>query len=138
MAMRTYLAVTDYDPSTRNWVIFLPAFPWVHSWSPTAAELLQTVRDAIATAVEALEDDGEELPRSLEDGEPGEYVRTDFRDPRAMYVSVETRGKPVAVDVSLEESLLARLDAYSEQRGLSRSEAIAQAVRSAIANDASR
>jgi hypothetical protein len=68
----------------------------------------------------------------------GEYVRTDFRDPRAMYVSVETRGKPVAVDVSLEESLLARLDAYSEQRGLSRSEAIAQAVRSAIANDASR
>jgi predicted RNase H-like HicB family nuclease len=133
MATKYYLAIVDRHPAETNFSIIFPDFPGVTSVAGKFADVMHQAKDALATAVEDLEHDGETLPPSIEDDALPDYDRTQFHDPRTLLVPVETTGRALRVNVSLDEGLLARIDDVSKRTGLSRSALLARGARMLIA-----
>ncbi len=137
MATKYYLAIADRQRGESSWSIIFPDFPGVTSVAGTFADVMHQAKEALATAVEDMERDGETLPPSVEDDAMPDYDRAAFHDPRALLVPVETKGRALRVNVSLNEGLLARIDDVSKRTGLSRSALLARAARMLIAAEAS-
>lgn len=135
MATKYYLAVADRLPGESNWSIIFPDFPGVTSVAETFAAVMRQAKDALATAVEDMEQDGEALPPSVEEDALPDYDRTAFHDPRTLLVPVETTGRALRVNISLDEGLLARIDDVSKRTGLSRSALLARGARMVIATE---
>jgi predicted RNase H-like HicB family nuclease len=133
MATKHYLAIADRLPGETNWSITFPHFPSVTSVSETFAGVMRQAKDALASAVEDMETDGETLPPSVEDNAIADYDRTNLHDPRTLLVPVETAGRAQRVNVSIDEGLLARIDDISRRTGLSRSSLLARGARLIIA-----
>ncbi len=135
MATKYYLAIADRLPGESNWSIIFPDFPGVTSVAEKFADVMRQAKDALATAVEDMEQDGEALPPSVEEDALPDYDRTAFHDPRILLVPVETAGRALRVNVSLDEGLLARIDDVSQRTGLSRSALLARGARMLIATE---
>ncbi len=135
MATKYYLAIADRQPGEKRWSITFPDFPGVTSVAETFAEVMPEAKDALASAVEDMARDGEALPRSVEEGAPPDYDRAAFHDPRTLLVPVETAGRALRVNVSLDEGLLARIDNVSKRTGLSRSAPLARGARMIVATE---
>ncbi len=135
MATKYYLAIADRLPGEANWSILLPAFPGVTSVAERFADVMRQARDALASAVEDMEREGEALPPSIEDDAIPDYDRSHTHDPRALLVPVETAGRALRVNVSLDESLLARIDDVARRTGVSRSSLLARGARLVIASE---
>ncbi len=125
----------DRRPGESNWSITFPDVPGVTSVAEKFADVMRQAKDALATAVEDMEQDGETLPPSVEEDVLPDYDRTAFHDPRTLLVPVETTGRALRVNVSLDEGLLARIDDVSKRTGLSRSALLARAARILIATE---
>jgi hypothetical protein len=82
-----------------------------------------------------MEQDAEALPPSVEEDALPDYDRTAFHDPRTLLVPVETTGRALRVNISLDEGLLARIDDVSKRTGLSRSALLARGARMVIATE---
>ena len=136
MATRYYLAVADRHPNERRWSIVFPQLPGVTSVAETFADVMRQAKDALATAIEDMEQDGEVLPPSIEEGAVPDYDRSACHDPRALLVPVETSGRAVRVNISLEEGLLVRIDDVARRTGLTRSSLLARGARMVIASEA--
>lgn len=136
MATRTYLAIADRQPGEGAWSILFPDFPGVTSVAGRFAEVMRQAKDALATAVEDMEADGVTLPPAVENDGLPDIDRAPFHDPRVFLVPVETAGRAVRVNVSLDEGLLGRLDDLSRRTGLSRSALLARGARLAISAEA--
>ena len=128
-----YLAIADRLPNESSWSITFPDFPGVISVAEKFSGVMRQAKDALATAVEDMERDGEALPPSVEDDALPSYDRTAHYDPRVLLVPVETAGRALRVNVSLDEGLLARIDDVSKRTGLSRSALLARGARLLIA-----
>ncbi len=127
MAQRHYLGITE--PGADNWSISFPAFPGVISVGDTFAEALEHGRDALASAVDAMQEDGQALPPDYTvNAEPG-YDPADYRDPRVVVLSVEVASKALRINVTMEEALLARLDRVAEGTHTTRSALLAKGAR---------
>ena len=127
MAQRHYLGIAE--PGLHNWSISFPAFPGVISTGMTFAELLENGRDALASVVDALQEGGESLPSDYTAStEPG-YDPAQYRDPRAVVLSVEVASKALRINVTMEEALLARLDRVAERTHTTRSALLAKGAR---------
>jgi len=137
MATKYYLAVADREPGESNWSIVFPDFPGVTSAAEKFAGVMQQAKDALATAVEDMQQDGEPLPPSIEEDALPDIDRAAFHEPRTLLVPVETAGRALRVNVSLDEGLLARIDDVSKRTGLSRSALLARAARMLIATETS-
>ena len=135
MATKYYLAISDRLPGESNWSITFPDFPGVTSVAEKFADVMRQAKDALATAVEDMEQDGEALPPSVEEDALPDYDRTAFHDPRTLLVPVETTGRALRVNISLDEGLLARIDDVSKRTGLSRSALLARGARMVIATE---
>lgn len=135
MATKYYLAVADRLPGESNWSIIFPDFPGVTSVAEKFADVMRQAKDALATAVEDMEQDGDALPPSVEEDALPDYDRTAFHDPRTLLVPVETTGRALRVNISLDEGLLARIDDVSKRTGLSRSALLARGARMVIATE---
>lgn len=135
MATKYYLAVADRRPGESNWSITFPDVPGVTSVAEKFADVMRQAKHALATAVEDMEQDGETLPPSVEEDVLPDYDRAAFHDPRTLLVPVETTGRALRVNVSLDEGLLARIDDVSKRTGLSRSALLARAARILIATE---
>jgi len=135
MATKYYLAIADRLPDESNWSITFPDFPGVTSVAEKFAGVMRQAKDALATAVEDMEQDGEALPPSVEEDALPEYDRAAFHDPRTLLVPVETTGRSLRVNVSLDEGLLARIDDVSKRTGLSRSALLARGARMLIVTE---
>lgn len=135
MATKYYLAVADRLPGESNWSIIFPDFPGVTSVAETFAAVMRQAKDALTTAVADMEQDGEVLPPSVEEDALTDYDRTAFHDPRTLLVPVETTGRALRVNISLDEGLLARIDDVSKRTGLSRSALLARGARMVIATE---
>jgi predicted RNase H-like HicB family nuclease len=133
MPTKHYLAIADRLPNEANWSITFPDFPGVTSVSETFAGIRREAKDALASAVEDMEKDGEKLPPAIEDDAIPDYDRAGLHDPRTLLVPVETAGRAQRVNVSLDEGLLARIDDISRRTGLSRSSLLARGARLIIA-----
>jgi hypothetical protein len=64
-----------------------------------------------------------------------DYDRSAFSDPRSMLVPVETAGRALRVNVSIDEGLLGRIDEVSKRTGMSRSALLARGARLVIAEE---
>jgi predicted RNase H-like HicB family nuclease len=135
MATKYYLAIADCQPGESNWSIIFPDFPGVTSTAGKFADVMHQAKDSLATAVEDMEHDGETLPPSIEEDALPDYDRVGFHDPRTLLVPVETTGRALRVNVSLDEGLLARIDDVSKRTGLSRSALLARGARMLIATE---
>ena len=133
MPTRTYPAIVDFDPGTGNWTIVFPGFPGVTSVAETIADIPRQAGDALASAVEDMEREGEALPPSIEDGAVAvEYDRADYAGPRIWMIPVETQGRAIRINMSMEEGLLARLDEVARRTGATRSALLARGARMVI------
>jgi predicted RNase H-like HicB family nuclease len=135
MTLKTYLAIADRFPGEPLWSITFPDFPGVTSTAETFAAVMRQAKEALATAVEDMQADGEILPACLEDDITPTYDKTHFHEPRILAVPVETAGRALRVNISLEEGLLARIDDVAKRTGLSRSSLLARGARMLIATE---
>jgi predicted RNase H-like HicB family nuclease len=90
VATKYYLAIADRQPDETNWSIVFPDFPGVTSAAEQFAAVMQQAKDALATVVEDMRQDGEPLPPSVEDDALPDVDRAKFHDPRTLLVPVET------------------------------------------------
>lgn len=135
MATRHYFAIADRHPGEANWSITFPGFPGVTSVAEQFAAVMRQAKDALATAVEDMVKDGEPLPPAVENETVPDYDPSAYHNPRALLVPVETPGRALRVNVSLDEGLLARIDDVAKRTGLSRSALLARGARMVIASE---
>ena len=133
MATKSYLAIADKVPGETAYSIVFPAFPGVTSVAATLANVLPQARDALATVIEDMEADGDPLPLSIEDGAAIPDLPEGLSNPVVLMVPAEVRTRAVRVNISLDEGLLARMDAVASRTGTSRSALLAKGARMAIA-----
>ena len=128
MAVRQYLGVAERGDE--GWWISFPVFPGLTSAGNTLAELAGNARDALATAIEAMQEDGEVIPAGVEDDPTGgDYDPSGYRDARAMLVPVEVGGKSLRINVTMDEGLVSRLDDLGRRTGTTRSALLARGAR---------
>ncbi len=73
--------------------------------------------------------EGEDLPRSIEEGEQRESFSGEFHNPRDVVVPVEVPDNPVRINVSIDRGLLKRIDDAASRRGMTRSGFLAESAR---------
>jgi predicted RNase H-like HicB family nuclease len=100
-----------------NWSISFPAFPGTVTTGQDFAELMANARDALASVVAAIVEDGQALPASFESSpEQGYLARAGYQDPHIVLVPVEAGGRAVRINVTMDEGLVARLDTLAAPR----------------------
>ena len=136
MAISHYLGVAEPGPS--NWSISFPAFPGTVTTGNTFAELMVNARDALASVIEAMQEDGQPIPDGFV-GRPGEapsFSDADYRGPHIVLVPVEIGGKAVRINVTMDEGLVARLDHVAGRVHSTRSALLARGARLVLAAEA--
>jgi predicted RNase H-like HicB family nuclease len=135
MATRHYIGIAETDGD--GWSLGFPAFPGTVTTGDTLAELLGHARDALASVVGAMEEDGLALPPSVDDDpRSAPYDMANYVNPHVVIVAVETSGKAARINVTMDEGLVARLDSLAERSHSSRSALLARGARMVLANDA--
>jgi predicted RNase H-like HicB family nuclease len=136
MAIRHYPALIYGEPGSYG-VVF-PDLPGCTSGGATLAEAARNAGDALSFHLEGMAAAAERIP------EPGDFDAPlpDWlapeegdevpAEPVRLLVPVEAPGRAVRVNISMDEGLIARLDAAAGRRGMSRSAFLAEAVRSAL------
>lgn len=134
MVMRYYLGVAEEGPN--NWSISFPALPGVVTTGETFGELVAHASDAIASAIEAMQEDGIPIPGDI-DGAPDahEFNRLDYTDPCIVMVGVEAGGRALRINVTMDEALVARLDRQAERMHATRSSLLALGARMVLARE---
>ena len=135
MTTRHYLGIAEHLPE--NWSISFPAFPGTVTTGRDFVELMTNARDALASVVAAMEEDGEPIPESS-DASPEEptYNPAHYHDPRIVLLSVEVGGRSVRINVTMDEGLVARLDSLADRAHASRSALLARGARMVLAAEA--
>ncbi|HTW70989.1 MAG TPA: type II toxin-antitoxin system HicB family antitoxin [Acetobacteraceae bacterium] len=134
MVLRYYpaLVVQDADdgPDAGYGVVF-PDLPGCVSSGDSVQEAAANAAEALGLHIDGMLDDGERIPSPSGpdaplpdwlDQAPGKIVARPL-------VPVDMPGRAVRTNITLDEGLLARLDAAAASEGTSRSGFIAQAVR---------
>lgn len=89
MTIHHYVAIADKAPDEPRWSITFPDFPGITSVADGPADLMRQAGDALATAVEDMVHDGEELPESVESGSVAEYGEGAGWNPLTLLVPVD-------------------------------------------------
>lgn len=129
MATRHYIAIADLAPHETIWSIVFPDFPGVTSAAREFADVPQQARDALASAIEDMIAEGENLPRSIEEGQQCAPLSAEMHNPRYVVVPVEVSENPVRINVSIDRGLLKRVDDAASRRGMTRSGFLAEGAR---------
>ncbi len=134
MATLHYIGIVE--PGPENWSVSFPSFPGVVTTGDSFADLVRHGRDALASIVEAMQDAGEAIPKSVEDDDGGRnYNPADYRDPQSVVFPVEVRGASVRLNITMDDGLLARVDELSRRQGVARSALLARGARMVLAAD---
>lgn len=133
MATRHFIGIADAGGPGEHWSIIFPQFPGVTSVAENAGAIMQQAKDALASAVEDMEADGEALPSSHEEGGSPDWKREAFVNPHVLLVPVEVSGRSVRVNISLDEGLLGRIDDVAKRTNTSRSALLARGARLILA-----
>jgi predicted RNase H-like HicB family nuclease len=133
MATRYYLAIAE--PGPNNWSISFPAFPGAVTVSDTFADLLMQARDALASVIGEMQQDGEQIPDGIEahGGKDQSVDLSLYRDPRIVMIPVEVQSRSTRINVTMDESLVARLDSLAARAHSSRSAILARGARLVLA-----
>jgi predicted RNase H-like HicB family nuclease len=135
MATRHYIGIAESDGN--GWSLGFPAFPGTVTTGDTLVELVSHARDALASVVGAMEEDGLKLPTSVDaDPHASPYDLADYVNPHVIIVPVEVSGKAARINVTMDEGLVARLDRLAERMHASRSALLARGARMVLAAEA--
>jgi predicted RNase H-like HicB family nuclease len=132
MAIRYYPAIIER--SADGFFASFPDVPGCVAHARTSEDLAAVAESVLAMHLAGLAEDGEPIP------EPS-HVEDVPRDPEVsevarLLVRAELPGKAVRVNISIEEGLLASLDAEVKRRQTTRSGFLAAAVRRELAQGA--
>ncbi len=142
MVLRFYTACIEGDDKP-GFSVFFPDLPGCISGGDTVQEAANQAAEALSLHIEGMVADGQPLPDpSGPDAPLPDWL--DVNDPddppsrivARVLVPVEMPGRAVRANITMDEGLLARLDAAASARGTSRSSYIAQAVRAQLRADA--
>lgn len=114
--------------------VSFPDFPGVVTAGKDLDDARAMAEEALALHIDGLLEDGEAVPEasSLEEV----MADPENKDGVAILVAVKTDAvKCVRVNVTLPEDVLAQIDKFAKERGLSRSGFLAQAAKKAIERD---
>jgi predicted RNase H-like HicB family nuclease len=135
MATHHYVGIAEHMPA--NWSISFPAFPGTVTTGQDFAELMANARDALASVVAAMVEDGEALPASFETlPDQGDIATAGYQNPHIVVVPVEVGGRAVRINVTMDEGLVARLDSLAARAHASRSALLARGARLVLAAEA--
>jgi len=138
MAQIVWALVHEEDgPKGRVYGISFPDFPGVVSGGGSVDEAIARGRETLAFHVAGMIEDRDPIPalRSLEDLRADKDVARDMRDVKrvcVVEVPVELPGKPVRVNISIEDRLLDAIDRAAQGVGQSRSAFLAEAARARL------
>lgn len=124
-------------PKGRVYGISFPDFPGVASGGRSVDEAIARGRETLAFHVAGMieDDDPVRALRSLEELRADREVARAMRDVKRVCiveVPFELPGKPVRVNISIEDRLLGSIDRAAQTRGQSRSAFLAEAAREKI------
>lgn len=127
----------DEGPKGRVYGISFPDFAGVVSGGRTVDEAIARGRETLAFHVEGMIEDGDPMPalRTIEELRGDKDVSREMRDVKRVClveVPFELPGKPVRVNISIEDRLLDAIDRAAQTRGQSRSAFLADAAREKI------
>lgn len=134
MVLRFYPACINQDEGDKpedGYGVFFPDLPGCISAGDTVQDAAINAAEALALHIEGMVEDGDPLPEPSAPDAPLPDWLAGVSGPiiaRAL-VPVELPGRAVRANITMDESLLARLDAAAAAAGMSRSGYIAQAVR---------
>ena len=122
-----YRALLEPDDSGGHGVIF-PDLPGCVSAGDDAADAVRMAGEALALHVEGSLEDGDVPPPAALDAPLPDWL---LEEPGAermvrVLVPVDVPSKPVRVDLSLEEELVAQIDSVAAVRGMTRSAFLAE------------
>lgn len=131
MSALTYALVHEEN---RVFGISFPDFPGVVSSGGTAEEALARGREALAFHVAGMVEDGDPLPllRSLAELRQDPVFVEDSEGAVVMLVPVDLPGKPIRINISIDEGLLERIDQAAKARGETRSGYLASAAKARL------
>ncbi len=135
MPVRFYRALIGKDRDTDYGTVF-PDFPGCITTGETPHEAATNAIEALSLHIEGMLADGEPIP----DPSPLNAPLPDWLEGKnnggkpdsQVLIPVEMPGKVVRANITLDEGLLARLDAAAAAVGMSRSGYIAEAVRARL------
>ena len=134
MATLNYVAVLERGLNG-SFGVFFPDLPGCVSAGNSADEAMTDAREALALHVEGMVEDGVKLPEpssvhafGAEDF-PGSDVAALFFVPVDVPTAPKREDPPLRINVSLPQSLVARIDAAADANGLTRSGLLAVAAR---------
>lgn len=133
MAVKNYIGVAE--PAGDGWSLSFPAFPGTVTTGDTMAELYAHAKDALASVIEAMQEDGQAIPESFEtDTKPAAgFLVSDYVNPHIFVVPVEVGGKSLRINVTMDEGLVARVDSLAGRVQSSRSAILARGARLVLA-----
>ena len=135
MSTTAYPIIAEWDEAARAWSILSPDFPEVASMAREQEHLGQQALDAVLTAIEGRREDEEAIP------DPTQDAAALARDwPRGtlnmlLYVAVPSLTapvRPVRVNVSFDQALLARIDGEASRLGMTRSAFLSESARARL------
>jgi predicted RNase H-like HicB family nuclease len=138
MAQIVWALVHEEDgPKGRVYGISFPDFPGVVSGGSSLDQAITRGRETLAFHVAGMMEDGDPVPalRSLEELRTDKEIARDMRDVKRVCiveVPVELPGRPVRVNISIEDRLLDAIDRAAQAGGQSRSAFLADAARAKI------
>ena len=101
MTIRHYLAIAEQAPN--NWSLSFPAFPGVVTTGQDFAELIAHARDALASIVAVMQEDGDTLPASFETSPNAPaFDSADYQGPRIVLIPVDVGGRSVRINVTMD------------------------------------
>ena len=115
--------------------ISFPDFPGAISGGDTAEEAIRRGGDILAFHITGMIEDGDTLPRlrSLAELHADPVLRDDFEGAVIVLVPIELPGKTIRINISIDETLLERVDRAAKSTGESRSGYLARAAKERLA-----
>ncbi|MBV9757377.1 MAG: type II toxin-antitoxin system HicB family antitoxin [Alphaproteobacteria bacterium] len=130
MGLRFYPALIYRERARENWSILFPDFPEIASAADATQDVDQQAMDALATAADVYAEAQRPLPEPSHATEVFDQLPAGVEGFIGVYAVQEP--EPLRVNISIDRSLLARLDFVAQRRGQSRSALLAEAARALL------
>ncbi len=132
--MKRYVALVHHEAGSAYGVSF-PDFPGCVSAGDTFDEAISNAVEALWAHVDLMHEDGDVIPepRDLQDIRAAKQDWVDFDNAVVTLVPLmQPAGKPMRLNISLDEELVKTIDLAAANRGMTRSGFLADAARRVI------
>lgn len=128
MTARYFPAIVE--KAKKGFGVFFPDLPGCTSYGATMEEAARNAEEALRGHLLLMIEDGDPIPKQR----PLDKIEhdADVKEAARILVRADLPGKAVRLNVSLDEGLVAAIDATAQTRGMTRSGFLAEAAKRAI------